>query len=255
MRVVLFANNLVGWRVAEKIRAAGDEIVAVVVHPMGRRRYADEIIAAAGVPAHCVIDGSTLRDDGVAGQLGSFGADYGVSAFFGYILRKPVIEAFSRGVINVHPALLPYNRGSYPNVWSIVDGTPAGVTVHFIDEGVDTGDVIAQREVSVEPTDTGATLYRRLEEASWALFDETWAQLRSGNVPRRPQPTGGTSHKMKDVVDIDEIKLSAAYSGQQLIDILRARTFPGHRGAYFMKDGRRVYLELSLRYDDDGVEK
>jgi methionyl-tRNA formyltransferase len=255
MRVVLFANNWVGWKVAERIRAAGDEIVAVVAHPAGRRRYGDETLAAAGIDADRVIDGATLRDPGVPERLAALGADFGVSAFFGYILRKPVIDAFASGVVNVHPALLPYNRGSYPNVWSIIEGTPAGVTVHYIDEGVDTGDVIAQREVAVGPTDTGASLYRRLEEASVELFAESWALLREGRAPRSPQPTGGTSHKIKDVERIDEVDLGRNYTGRELIDLLRARTFPGYRGAYFVKDGRRVYLELSLRYEDEGAGK
>jgi methionyl-tRNA formyltransferase len=253
MRVVLFANNRVGAQVAEIVRRAGDELVALVLHPEGRRRFGDETLAAAGLSADRVIDGSTLRDPAVVERLVALRADMGVSAFFGYILRKPVIDAFSAGVVNVHPALLPFNRGSYPNVWSIVEGTPAGVTVHYIDEGVDTGDVIAQREVPVRASDTGASLYRRLEDASSALFSEAWALLREGRAPRSPQPTGGTSHRMKDVETIDEIDLDRTYTGRELIDLLRARTFPGYRGAYFRHRGRRIYLELGLREEDEGA--
>ena len=89
---------------------------------------------------------------------------------FGYILRPNFLRLIPRGCVNVHPALLPYNRGAYPNVWSIVDGSPAGVTIHFVDEGIDTGDIIAQAQVVIEPVDTGESLYRKLERGAVALF-------------------------------------------------------------------------------------
>lgn len=253
MKVVLFANNWVGWKIAERIRAAGDEIAAVVVHPSKSRRCGDELIAATGVSDDRIFDGSTLREPGKAERLATLGADVGVSAFFGYILKKPILDVFPRGVINVHPALLPFNRGSYPNVWSIVEGTPAGVTVHYMDEGVDTGDLIAQREVVVESTDTGETLYRRLEGVSVELFEEIWTPWREGKALRRPQMHGGTTHKLKDVATIDEIHLDKEYSARALIDVLRARSFKGYRGAYFVSNGHRIYLELSLQQEKENV--
>ena len=78
---------------------------------------------------------------------------------FAYVVNDDFIELFPKGCINLHPALLPHNRGRFPNIWSIVSKTPAGVTLHYIDEGIDTGDVIAQKEVPVEVTDTGAELF------------------------------------------------------------------------------------------------
>ena len=58
--------------------------------------------------------------------------------------------------------MLPYNRGMHPWYWSIVDETPAGVTIHFIDENIDEGHIIAQKEVLIDPTDTGESLYGKL---------------------------------------------------------------------------------------------
>ncbi|MHC5002850.1 MAG: formyltransferase family protein, partial [Planctomycetota bacterium] len=138
-------------------------------------------------------------------------------------------------------------RGGYPNVWSIIDRTPAGATLHYIDEGVDTGPVIAQRRVEVGPTDTGATLYRRLERACVDVFRDTWPDLARGSIRAAPQdPSAGTSHRDRDVKEIDRIDLDATYRARDLIDLLRARTFPPHRGAYFVEGGRRIYLRLEL---------
>jgi methionyl-tRNA formyltransferase len=246
MRLVCFLNNWTGWQVLEFLHAQGDEIAGLVLHPAAKRAFGDEILSTFDPGPDAVFDGSTLRDPGVVGAIGDLRPDLGISVLFDYILRRPLLDLFPRGVINLHPAYLPYNRGQYPNVWSIVEGTPAGTTLHYIDEGIDTGDVIAQRRVEMEPTDTGETLYRRLERASVSLFRDTWPLIRAGDPPRFPQPEGGTSHRTADVERIDAIDPDRRYTARELIDILRARTFPPYDGAYFDVNGRRINLRLEL---------
>ena len=177
--------------------------------------------------------------------------DIGLSVFFGYILRPEFLDLFPSGVVNLHPAYLPYNRGAYPNVWSIIDGTPAGVTLHYIDEGIDTGDIIAQREVPIDPIDTGESLYRKLEQVCIEIFMESWPMLRANQAPRNSQPPQtGTFHRTDDVVHIDEIDLNHHYNARALINVLRARTYSRHAGAYFLHEGRKVYMRLHLEYED-----
>lgn len=252
MRVLLLANNWVGWKVADWLAGQCDTIVGLVIHPTSRRRYGAEILEAARCAPEHVFDGSLLRDPAVLASIGTLGADVAVSALFGYVLRPDFLGLFPRGVINLHPALLPYNRGQYPNVWSIVERTPAGVTLHYVDEGIDTGDVIAQKLVPVEPVDTGESLYRKLEAASFELFREVWPLVRAGTAARVSQSRAeGTTHRTSDVSKIDRIDLERTYSARELIDVIRARTFPPYRGAFFVDRGRRVSLRLALAYDDD----
>jgi methionyl-tRNA formyltransferase len=170
---------------------------------------------------------------------------------FDYIVPPDVMALFPRGVVNLHPSYLPYNRGQYPNVWSIVEGTPAGVTLLFMDRGIDMGDVIAQTQVTVEPVDTGESLYRKLEQAGLELFQAEWPRIASGELTRVAQdPGAGTIHRVRDVEAIDRIDLDATYTGRELLNVLRARTFRPYKGAYFEDAGRRVYLRLELEYDD-----
>ena len=125
------------------------------------------------------------------------------------------------------------------------------MTLHYIDAGVDTGDLIAQQEIPIEPVDTGATLYHKLERACVALFKETWPLIRSSQALRVPQRSGeGTFHLTQDIEQIDHIDLNRTYTGRELIDIIRARTFPPYRGAYFVHEGCKVYLRLQLLYED-----
>ncbi len=227
--------------------ADADTIVGLVLHPDGKARQGKELRALSGLPAAHIFDGSKLREPSTLAAIRDLQADIAISVFFGYILRPSFLNLFGRGVVNLHPSLLPYNRGANPNVWSIVDGTPSGVTLHYIDAGVDTGDIIAQRPVCVLPTDTGKTLYARLEQACASLFCETWPRLRAGTASRSAQQPGiGTTHKKADLDTLDCLDLDAPTTARQVLNLLRARTFPPYAGAYFNDDGQKIYLRLQL---------
>jgi methionyl-tRNA formyltransferase len=250
MRILLFANNWVGWQIAAWLQAQKEEIVGLVLHPRERRKHGPEIIEAAGLDASRILDGSRLDEEAVMATIKAWQPSIGISALFGYILRRKVLDLMPSGCLNVHPAFLPYNRGAFPNVWSIIEGTPAGATIHYIDEGVDTGDLVAQRGVAVEPVDTGETLYRKLEHTCVELFKETWPLIRRHQAPRVPQPPGGTRHFVREVAQIDEINLDRTYSAREFVNLLRARTFPPYPGAFFRDGQRKVYLQLQFFCDE-----
>jgi methionyl-tRNA formyltransferase len=255
MRIFCLCNNWLGWQALRWLGQQGDEIVGLAVHPDARSKYGDEIRLEVSNTNCLVLDGSQLREPHVLNQVRDLQADIAVSVLFAYVLSDGFIGLFPQGCINLHPALLPHNRGCFPNVWSIVTKTPAGVTLHYIDRGIDTGDVIAQKEVAIEITDTGASLYRRLEVEGLELFKDTWPSIRAGSCSRTAQPAGlGSYHRARDVESIDEIDLEKSYRAEDLINVIRARTFPPYRGAYFVHAGKKVYLRLDLSEEDRGNE-
>lgn len=252
MRIVYFGNNRVGVEVLAWLREQGEELAALVVHPRDEGRHLEELRAAAGLPDDRIWSAPELDDPHVVEALAALEPNLGLSVFFGYILRSSVLGLFPAGVVNLHPSYLPFNRGAHPNVWSLVEGTPAGTSLHYVDEGVDTGDVIARRQVEVEPVDTGKTLYRKLEAACVDLFRDTWPRLREGRVEGTPQAVEeGTVHRKADLESLDRIDLDRSYTGREMVNILRARTFPPYPGAFFVHEGRRVHVRLSLEYGDE----
>ena len=252
MRILFLGNNRLASTVARWLAGRDEEIVGAVVHPPERASHRDEILEACGLAGDAVIDASRLEDPRTLGLIQDLRPEVGVSILFGYILRKPMLDLLSAGCINLHPSFLPYNRGAHPNVWSIIDGTPAGASLHHIDESVDTGDIVAQTPVEVEPVDTGKTLHHKCEVAAFELFQRTWPQIVDGTAPRRPQdPTQGTAHRVRDMAAVERIDLDWSYTGRELIDRLRALTFSSFDNAYFEHQGRRVYLRLELYYGDD----
>jgi methionyl-tRNA formyltransferase len=107
MRVVVFVNNSVGWKVTALLREWGESLVGVVLHPEEGRQFGAEILVAAGVPKGGVLDA----------------------------LRSRVLDLFPGHCVNIHRSFLSWGRGAHSNVWSIVEGTPAGATLHYMDAG------------------------------------------------------------------------------------------------------------------------
>ncbi len=252
MKILFLGNNWLGWQVLKWLKETGREIVGVVIHPEEKQKYGREILDTAALPAKRVFLAPSLKEISTLEEIRSLSPDVGLSVMFDYILDVSFMELFPKGCFNLHPSILPYNKGAFANVWAIVDRTPAGVTFHVIDAGVDTGPIVAQKEVKIEPIDTGETLYRKLEGAGVALFKETWPKVETGEYTLYPQdPGAGTVHRRSDVDRIDRIDLEKEYKARELIDILRARTFPPYNGAYFVAEGKRVYMELKLFYGEE----
>jgi methionyl-tRNA formyltransferase len=104
------------------------------------------------------------------------------------IARRPLLDAPRLGVIGVHPTLLPVGRGRAAIPWAILKGiTHTGVTMFRLDEGVDTGDIIAQEILPIAPTETATTLYERVRVAHEVLIANVWPNLMAGKVSLTPQ--------------------------------------------------------------------
>lgn len=107
--------------------------------------------------------------------------DYLISHGYAPIIRPSVISAFRRRIINIHPAYLPTGRGIYPNFWCFFEGRTVGVSIHFIDEGIDTGEIIARRIIHLDDQETLRTSHAKLDRAVEEMFFETWPSIVDGS--------------------------------------------------------------------------
>ncbi|MBN2839421.1 MAG: formyl transferase [Coriobacteriia bacterium] len=132
-------------------------------------------------------------------------ADFLVSFGYRYLIPADVLHPFGHRAVNLHISLLPWNRGADPNLWSYLEDTPKGVTIHVLDEGLDTGPIIAQREVAEEPDDTLRTSYGRLTREILALFAEVWPLMRAEAIEPVAQVGGGTTHQSADKASYERL--------------------------------------------------
>ncbi len=117
-----------------------------------------------------------------------------ISYGYRFMLKKEILDLLPGKVINLHISYLPWNRGSDPNFWSVVENTPKGVTIHLIDEGLDTGAVLVQQEVEMTDNDTLRTSYEKLQQKLQDLFRENWDAIKHARLTPRPQKEKGTFH-------------------------------------------------------------
>ncbi|MDX9992118.1 MAG: formyl transferase [Anaerolineales bacterium] len=103
------------------------------------------------------------------------------------IIKTPILETPRRATVNSHPGLLPWLRGSASVGWALYKDLPQGATVHFIDPGIDTGDIIARRELPVSRQDSYESLNGRIATLSGELMAEALAFLAAGEAPREAQ--------------------------------------------------------------------
>ncbi|MFN2448650.1 MAG: formyltransferase family protein [Candidatus Baltobacteraceae bacterium] len=125
-------------------------------------------------------------------------ADFLISYGYRHVVPLSITSAYRGRAINLHISLLPWNRGADPNFWSFLEGSPKGVTIHELDEGVDTGPVLAQAACSFQGAQTLRTSYETLHARIRSLFAETWPAIRQGGMTPQAQTGVGTFHRLRD---------------------------------------------------------
>lgn len=127
------------------------------------------------------------------------GYDLVISYGYPFIIQNREIQTSKRPIINLHIAFLPYNRGAHPNFWSHFENTPSGVSIHEIDEGVDTGPIIFQKEIIFDENETLMSSYNRLRGEIEDLFKQNIVSIESMTYSKFFPNEEGSFHKKSDL--------------------------------------------------------
>lgn len=192
MRIVFFGSAPIGFPVLESLLAcARDQVVAVVTQPdrpAGRKQHLTPcpvklFAQERGLP---VLSPEKVKE--CLPELTALAADLFVVVAYGQYIPQSVLALPPHGAINLHPSLLPQYRGSSPIQWALANGdTKTGVTILYVSEKMDAGDILLQREIAIDPDDTAATLEPVLAAAGAELLMEAVEQIRAGTVRTTPQ--------------------------------------------------------------------
>ncbi len=181
-------------------------------------------------------------------EAGFFNPDIGVLAWWPKIIRRPLLAMPKQGFINTHPSLLPYNRGKHYNFWALVEQAPFGVSLHFVEEETDSGDIVTQANLPYDWGDNGATLYAKACHETVRLFKETYPIIRTLTIPRHKQDLSqGSFHYAWELEPASVIDLDQHYKARDLLNLIRARTFPGHPACWFSDAGSDYEVRIEIK--------
>lgn len=211
--------------------------------------HVNEIIQLAQVEEKFIFRGKEFTSAKSKEILKELDLDYIIGIHFPYYFDNEVLSVPKYGVINLHPAYLPYNKGWHTPSWAIIDKTKIGGTLHFMSDTIDSGNIIHQKELSILPDDTANTLYKRVKKCELDTFVEAWEQIKGKNIHDYPQAVQGTSHQKSDLfnTDVQRIDKDKFYKAGDLIDILRALTTSDlSESAYFEEHGKKYRIQISI---------
>ncbi len=176
--------------------------------------------------------------------------DVAVVACFPQRIPAPLLALPRHGFLNLHPSLLPAYRGPNPVFWQLRQGeTETGVTIHFMDEGLDTGEIVRQARVAFPAGASGAQLDRLLAEARVGLLPEALAQLEADTLTRWPQSPGGSAQPAPQPADFC---LDTDWTARRAFNFMRG-TYDWGRPYPVTVAGQTFQLQEAQGYEPDAV--
>ena len=193
MRIVFMGTPDFAVPSLKQLIGDGHEVVGVFTQPdkpknRGMKLTPSPVKVVALEHNIPVYQPTTLKDDETYEALAALAPELIVVAAYGKILPKRILDLPPKGCINVHSSLLPRYRGAAPINWAILNGeTETGVTIMYMAEGLDTGDIISQRATPIDPNETVESLHDRLVDIGAQLLGETVTAIGAGTASRTPQ--------------------------------------------------------------------
>lgn len=242
MRIVFFGSASIGFPTLDAlVSSPQDEVVAVVTQPdrpSGRKQLltACPVKTVALERGLLVLSPEKVKD--ALPELTALKADLFVVVAYGQYIPSPVLVLPPHGAINLHPSLLPKYRGSSPIQWALANGdTITGVTILYVSEKMDSGDIILQRPVAIGPDDTAASLEPVLAQNGAELLMDAVEQIRTGTVLRTVQ--NDEEATLVNKLTKDDGRLDWTLPAQTLRN--RIRGFTPWPGCYCdLPDGQRL---------------
>jgi len=226
----------------ELCRQYGDEIVAVVTHAddPDENQWFASVRDLAFSQYYPVYQPADPNEPGFVEVLRRLQPDFLFSCYYRQMLKKPLLDLPRAGALNLHGSLLPRYRGRCPVNWVLIHGeTETGITLHYMEEKPDCGDIVAQQRVPITLEDTALTLFDKMTVAAAALMRDTYPRLRAGTAPRLPQDHAQASYFSGRRPE--DGRIDWGQSAHQIHNLVRAVTHP-YPGAFTTYQGHKLFI-------------
>jgi len=199
--MIILASDQIGYKVVEYFIEKNEPISALVLDTKNRGNFNKKIIEKyqSKFKNNEIYYETDLKDNETLERLQDVKSVYGILAWWPYIIKEKLLSIPKKGWINFHPSYLPFNKGAHPNFWSFAENTPSGVTIHKIDEGIDTGPIIFQKLIDFDLIKNKKNLtfeatYKRLINEIENIFTKNIKNLVNNDYQSNIQIGKGSFH-------------------------------------------------------------
>jgi methionyl-tRNA formyltransferase len=200
-----------------------------------------------------VLRPADINDPKFVAKVAGLHPDILFCAQYPKILKAPLLQIPQKGCVNLHFAPLPKYRGCFPVSWAIInDEKQFGVTIHFMEAGVDSGDIIAQTMFEIKDSFSGIDLYRKCTENGLELFKKTFPLMKSGEVSRQKQDNSQATSYSREIPYNRTIDWS--WKARKVHNFIRALYFPPFDSAMTFLMGKKVHIPFSKIMEDKGCQ-
>jgi len=242
MRVLVFAYHKIGYECLKVLIQWNEEIVGVVTHEddPAEEIWFQSVAKLARKNGLSVFTPDNPNTAEFINLLRRLNPELILSFYYRKLLSKEILSVPRLGGLNLHGSLLPRYRGRAPVNWVLVNGeTETGVTLHYMVEKADAGDIVTQKKVPIDIDDTALSLYGKLTNAAVEILKETYPLLKEGKTPRIPQDPRLASKFGGRRPDDGRINWNS--SALSAYNLIRAVTHP-FPGAFTLLHERRLYI-------------
>ncbi len=258
--ILLFVNGPLGLRVLDfLLKQKNIEILGIVINndsKLGKtfENSLELLLSKSKFEKENIVKWS--RDDTInlknIKKLGD--CDFGISVLFCHVIKSEILKLIPSGIINLHPSLLPNGRGNYPIPWSILENNMQGVTIHKIDEEIDTGPILASKEIATDISMNAGYIYSYAMDSLFQEFVNVFPHWVAGNVTYEKQlGVTGITHKSSDLEKLRVIHHDESLTAGQFFKRIQALTFSDGRLPKFQDSSGNIWsVELKIQKNQDG---
>ena len=228
MNLALFVSGGLGFKVLEHLKESKHSIRCVFTDS-----NSESIVEKANDNRLPIFIGNP-RNDRALRFIDAYEIDIILSVNYLFLIER-LLFSKAKLAVNVHGSLLPKYRGRTPHVWAIINNEPkTGVTAHLIDEGCDTGDIVKQKEVIIDDTDTGADILEKFNKLYVPLVDEILSDFERGRIKRLSQNNKNATFFGKRTPD--DGRINWGWQKERIRNWVRAQAYP-YPGAFTYYEG------------------
>jgi methionyl-tRNA formyltransferase len=237
MKNVFFIDGKVGTELLTWLLTNHLEDVALVVYVEGNLEV-EEICSKY----HVACASSAMLESDVKRRF-----DFGFTLWWPNILSSEILKMVENDFFNIHPSLLPAQRGKGTSFWNLVENSSFGVTIHKIGMQIDKGEIVAQVEIPKSWEDTGGSLALKAQGALANLFKRWYPHVGKKLLLEKDCQNAETFHQLKDISDRSSLNLDETVRVRDLLNLLRAKVHADYPGCTFTEEGKTYEIQIQIR--------